>query len=219
MNKLFLFLPLLAFSEPSHEDVFSSIYQNKVWGVNEEGEGFSGGGSLVENAQPYMDFLVKFMKEHEIQSVVDVGCGDWEFSRHIDWSGIDYFGYDVVPFVIEKNIKRYGAPNIHFAFANMVSQDLPKADLLLCKHVLQHLSNKDISAFISQFSKYKYCLITNEVYPHILAGDNRDIATGGCHKVDLSSSPFYLQGKKVFHFKIGGSMHQVFLYESIKRVQ
>ena len=36
---------------------------------------------------------------------VDVGCGDWQFSRLIDWSGIDRRGIDV-SWALIKNIAR-----------------------------------------------------------------------------------------------------------------
>ena len=34
----------------------------------------------------------QFLKDNAIRSVVDAGCGDWEFSQAIDWTGIDYKG-------------------------------------------------------------------------------------------------------------------------------
>ncbi|OGN65176.1 MAG: hypothetical protein A3E80_01300 [Chlamydiae bacterium RIFCSPHIGHO2_12_FULL_49_9] len=215
MNKcLFLYLSFSLFAEDLHEEVFSHIYRNKIWGVNGEGEGGSGGGSLLENVQPYMRYLEKFMRENEIRSVVDAGCGDWEFSKYIDWEGIDYLGLDVVLFVIEKNQKRYGKSHIRFAHANFLTADLPKADLFICKHVFQHLTNRDILAFLPKLSKFKYCLITNEVDPRTFSSDNPDIDVGGGHKIDLSRSPFFIQGTKILNFYIGSSLHQVFLIKN-----
>lgn len=200
--------------EDLHERVFTHIYDHAVWGRNSEGIGFSGGGSLLKNAQAYIDFLVPFMKEHRITSVVDVGCGDWEFSRFIDWSGIQYIGYDVVKSVIEKNIKRYGSPNTTFVHANMLTEELPPADLLLCKDVLQHLTNKDIGLFLPQFKKYKYCLITNEVDPKTLSSDNQDTQIGGAHKIDLRRPPFNVQGTIVLNYHLGDDFHQIFLIDN-----
>lgn len=204
----------IASAEDIHQKVFSEIYTNKVWGTNKAGEGFSGGGSLVKNTKSYMKFLEKFMRRHGIQSVVDIGCGDWEFSQYIDWKNIKYTGYDVVPFVIEKNQKKFGSRNIKFVHGNFLSIDLPSADLLICKHVLQHLTNEDILSFLSQLSKFKYCLITNEVYPETLSSDNPDIAVGGGHKIDLTKPPFLVEGKRVLDYKVGDASHQVFLIQN-----
>jgi len=194
-----------------HQQVFTHIYDHAIWGTNSNGEGFSGGGSLPQNCKSYIGFLQHFMQEYNITSVVDAGCGDWEFSRYIDWSGITYVGYDVVESVIQKNIEKFSNTNIHFRQGNILTLDLPPADLLLCKHVLQHLRNQDIIDFCKQLSKYKYCLITNEVNPKTLSSNNDDIAIGGGHKIDLSKAPFNIPGSSVLHFRIGTSVHQVFL--------
>src|SRR5579872_5162689 len=118
-------------SEPSVEEAFNLVYKTGEWGKNEHGEGTSGTGSSLENAKPYMNFLIRFMKENNITSVVDFGCGDWQFSQHIDWSGIKYTGYDVVASVIEKNTAQFAKPTITFVQANGIKADLPKADLLI----------------------------------------------------------------------------------------
>src|SRR5690242_11771269 len=77
-----------------YEERFGKIYQEKLWGVNEENEGFSGGGSLLDNARPYYEYLIQFIKEHNIKRIVDLGCGDWTLSKWVDWEGIEYIGYD-----------------------------------------------------------------------------------------------------------------------------
>lgn len=197
-----------------HEKVFTQIYDNATWGKNAAGEGFSGGGSLLNNCHVYIEYLEQFMASHNIKTVVDAGCGDWEFARYMNWSDINYIGYDVVGHVIEKNTRKYGAPNIRFVHANCITEDLPPADLLLCKHVLQHLTNEDILSFLPQLKKFKYCIITNEVYPDTLSSDNKDIAIGGGHKIDLTKSPFNIKGIKVFNYRIKNAMHQVFLIDN-----
>jgi len=199
-----------------HERVFTWIYDTAVWGKNDQGEGFSGGGSRLANTGEYIAYLEKFMKDHNIKSVVDVGCGDWEFSRYIDWSGINYIGYDVVAHVIEKNRKSFGSSSIQFIHGNFLYVDLPEADLLLCKHVLQHLSNADIINFLKQLKKFKYCLITNEVNPETLSSLNPDIEIGGGRKVDLSKPPFNIFGEKVLSYRLGRPVHQVFLIDNTK---
>ncbi len=197
-----------------HEKAFTKIYDKAVWGKNTEGVAHSGGGSTYENTTEYRLLLQNFIKDKNIQSVVDAGCGDWEFSKTLDWSGINYTGYDVVKNVIDQNKKRYSSDKIHFITSNFLKAKLPKADLLICKHVLQHLSNEDIQNFLPQLKKYKYCIITNEVYPDSQTSDNPDTSIGGGHKVDLSKAPFNIKGKKVLNYMIEGAMHQVFLIEN-----
>jgi len=208
---------LLADIQDHHEIVFTAIYNDAIWGRNDRGEGYSGGGSLWENAKIYIDFLQKFIKQYDIKTVVDAGCGDWECSRYIDWSQVQYMGYDVVAHIIKKDKERYGAPNISFIHGNFLTIDLPRADLLLSKHVLQHLSNEDILKFLPQLSKYKYCLITNAVDVDTLSSENVNIVTGGGQKIDLSRPPFNIFGIKILNYLAEGTMHQVFFIDNSKQ--
>lgn len=212
-----LLLPIImhiSAESDNHEKVFTTIYNTCVWGANKEGEGHSGGGSMLINCHEYMDYLQNFMKTHDIKTVVDAGCGDWEFSRHVNWDGIQYVGYDVVKHVIEKNQKKFSSSNIAFAHGNLVTTDLPCADLLLCKHVLQHLRNEDILAFLPQLRKFKYCILVNQVDPDTLSSNNEDIEIGGGHKIDLNQPPFNIAGIKVLNYYIDNNVHQVFLIDN-----
>lgn len=200
------------------KEVFTHIYDHGVWGRNAEGEAFSGGGSFFHTTVEYRNFLISFLKNKNIKTVVDIGCGDWEFSRFISWNDmhIQYIGYDIVESVIEKDIVRYGSPTIRFVVGNFLEIDLPPADLLLCKHVLQHLSNADIMKLIPQFKKYKYCLITNETDRKSLSSNNPDIEVGDCRALDLTKPPFNVNGKKVLTYipKNEFGVHQVLLIEN-----
>lgn len=193
--------PLTLFSEnQTTESVFTGIYENKEWGTNSSGEGISGPGSLLSTTEPYRAFLQDFLKTMNIRSVIDVGCGDWEFSRAINWSNIKYTGYDIVKQVIKKNKQNYGTKKIRFKHANATEICLPRADLLICKDVLQHLPNEDVKKFTSQFHKFKYCLITNDVDPVTLSSNNPQIKAGEHRNLDLSQPPFSIKGKKVLDY-------------------
>lgn len=195
----FICLPLQ--SKDNLEEVFAKIYTDKVWGQDEDGNGTSGSGSSMENTIVYRAFLENFLEKYNIKSVVDVGCGDWQFSKSIDWTGIDYLGYDVVQSVIENNEKQYSNSNIHFIFENAITANLPSADLLICKDVLQHLSFEDVYRMILQFKKFKYCLITNDVNSNSLTTYNTQIASGGYRELDLTQPPFSISGQKVLAYQ------------------
>ena len=93
MRMCFLFLSLTVIFNPlfsenlSNEEVFQSIYENGVWGIGKDDAEFigsSGSGSDPANALPYLEYLQHFFKEHNIKSVVDLGCGDWQLGRLVD---------------------------------------------------------------------------------------------------------------------------------------
>ncbi|MBS2012814.1 MAG: class I SAM-dependent methyltransferase [Deltaproteobacteria bacterium] len=194
---------------PPSSAVFEHIYEAGVWGVNAEGRGTSGSGSTLEATRLYRAYLEGFIKEHHIRSVVDAGCGDWEFSQAIDWKGIDYKGYDVAATVIERNKAKYTAPNVHFFVADVANDELPPADLVLSKHVLQHLPNAHVAKFFAQLPKYRHALITSSVLTANLSSDNPDILTGKFRPLDPTRPPFSVDGVKTLTWWDGHHMHQV----------
>jgi len=113
---------------PTHKEVFDRIYSSNF-------RGGSGPGSSEENTRQYRAFLKEFLVSNRIKSVVDVGCGDWQLSRHIGWSGIDYLGIDVSAVAID-NTKRFARPGVAFRELDATRDALPPADLLIAKDVL-----------------------------------------------------------------------------------
>jgi trans-aconitate methyltransferase len=187
-----------------YEERFERIYREKMWGANDENEGSSGGGSTFENARPYYEYLTRFLQEHKIKSVVDLGCGDWMLSKYIDWTDIDYTGYDVVESVIDKNIQKYGSDTIRFINANFLNAEVPAADLLICKHVLQHIPNKDVFRFIKLLPKYKHCLILNAMpvgQKNIDHPIMREFPFWDDRGIDLTLPPFSIKGKHVLKYE------------------
>jgi SAM-dependent methyltransferase len=199
---------MAAAPEPAAQRVFAYIYRHATWGTNAQGEGHSGPGSTLHATLIYRTFLQQFLKDNAIRSVVDAGCGDWEFSQRLDWSGIDYKGFDVVESAIAK-AKTFAKPNIAFFVGNVVELGLPPADLLLCKHVLQHLPTRDVRTFLTQIKKYRHVLLTNSVNVQTMSATNVDVAVGECRALDPTAPPFNLYGAKVLTYWDGHSMNQV----------
>jgi SAM-dependent methyltransferase len=195
--------------QTSTKEVFEDIYRNAKWGKNGDNVGTSGSGSTLKSTLLYRAFLEQFLKNNHITTVVDAGCGDWEFSQAIDWTGIDYKGYDIVESVIERDKQQFGKPTIQFFTANIVDTDLPAADLLISKHVLQHLPNADIEKFLKQIPKYRHVLLVDAVDPRTLTGTNPDINAGEFRFVDPLAAPFNMHGARVLTYWDGGTMHQV----------
>lgn len=180
--------------EPApHAHVFDHIYSQKLWG-----EG-SGGGSAPEHTAAYREFLQQFIGEHGIRSIVDAGCGDWHLMRLMDLSGIGYLGIDVSAVVLEAT-RRHARDGVQFAEGDARNMQLPSADLLLMKDVLQHWSADDILGFVPQLARFRVCLITNDLDLARPDNINKDIMAGGYRSLDLTAAPFRLPGRHVFSF-------------------
>ncbi|WP_114996789.1 methyltransferase [Helicobacter fennelliae] len=170
--------------------LFNVVYKTNQWGNG------SGSGSDENLCANYVAYLQDFFRTHHIKSVVDVGCGDWQFSKNIDFSGIEYKGFDVASVVINSNNAKYHKQNITFTHYNGDFNVLPSADLLLCKDVLQHLPNAKIKEFLTILPRYKFALITNDLGEN----PNMEILPTQWRTLDLSLPPFNLKCKKVFEF-------------------
>ena len=189
-------------------DIFDKIYENSYWGKG------SGGGSSPEATQPYKVFLEDFIRQHDIKSIVDLGCGDWQFSQFLDFGSATYIGVDASKRVITANQQSFSRSGVAFINLPEDCSELPCADLLICKDVLMHLSTKEVQDILSILPNYKYALITNDVPCVSAFGQivlklrrpfspvvNREIKTGDYRPLDPTKHPFNLKLKKVFEWK------------------
>lgn len=151
------------------ERTFTSIYQNCVWGDNGDPnyKGSSGGGSGVEYNAEYIRFVKEFIAKNEIESVVDIGCGDWRVGEAIFGdSSVEYTGYDVYGDLVDHLNKRHANQKTNFVKLDSSKEKdkIKDADMLICKDVLQHWDDKSVVEFvdwIGRSNKFKYALVTN----------------------------------------------------------
>jgi SAM-dependent methyltransferase len=177
----------------SMKDRFERIYADNEWVYG------SGEGSLLANAHRYVDFVERFMADRGVRSVVDFGCGDWQFSRHIRWGEAHYRGYDLVESLIATNRERFASERISFHAYAGDPHELPPADLLLVKDVLQHWPDRAIVDFLPILPRFRWALITNCVN-HRGATVNTDTDVGGFRFLDLRLPPFKLAATEVLAY-------------------
>lgn len=185
---------------------FNRIYAEGTWGKGVMGKGTSGSGSTLEITREYRAYVEDFMKKHAVKSVVDAGCGDWSFSSAMDWGDATYLGIDIASDVIEAVRKKHEKGKIKFQVGD-ITEDLPAADLLISKDVLQHLSNELIHKFIKnnlRKGKYKWVILTND-----RGSENRDISNGEYRMIDLAASPFEVKGLIDFPIKFGTETRKI----------
>ncbi len=182
-------------------EVFQRIYEVAHW------EGGSGQGSRPDVTQIYRDVIECLIGSRDIRSVVDIGCGDWEFARLIDWSRVAYLGLDVVPALIEKNQAQFSQSNVRFECVDVTDRTMPRADLVLCKDVLQHWPTEQVRGFLSYLCRQcRYVLLTNDVasvhcIPETL---NSPIPLGAWRTLDLERPPFRLRADWRVDYDIRG---------------
>jgi SAM-dependent methyltransferase len=171
----------------SRKEKFKKIYEEG--GFSGKELPLSGAGSTLEQTKRLRDMIPEVLKGLKAKSLLDAPCGDFTWMREIDLGGISYIGVDIVDEIIEKNISNYSGGNIKFAVADIVKDELPKADVILCRDCFVHLSNKDIVRALRNFkiSQSSY-LLTTTFYK---AANNRDLVSGrGWRPVNLVARPF-----------------------------
>ena len=172
-------------------NTFNRIYAEGTWGRDTTGRGISGTGSTLEITREYRAYVEGFIKTHGVTSVVDAGCGDWTFSSAMNWSGASYLGVDIASDVIEAVRKKHERGKVRFQVGD-ITDELPAADLLISKDVLQHLPNALVERFIRnnlKKGKYKWAILTNDRGPR-----NGDTPSGGYRAIDLALPPFEVRG-------------------------
>src|SRR6185503_504867 len=83
---------------------------------------------------------------------------------------------------------KYGREGRRFLVLDATDDDLPQADLILCRHCWIHLSFSSIRKCIANFKRSgaRYLLTTTS--PQV--EKNRDILTGQWRLLNLEASPF-----------------------------
>ena len=140
------------------ENIFTDIYTKNIWG------GGSGSGSNVsKDTLKYINLLETIIntKEYDINTICDVGCGDWSFSQFINFGDKEYLGIDCVKSVIDKNIELYEKDNIIFEHKIVDDNFIPKGyDLIIIKDVIQHWTDEDILKYFNEIlinNKFIFC--------------------------------------------------------------
>lgn len=153
-------------------EVFDDIYLCAKWGRDVDGFGTSGKGSHEEETiRPYISLVRETIESLGLRSIVDLGCGDFNVGSRIACCVDEYIACDVSDVVLDRNRHRHHkSENVDFKKIDLIDDQLPTADLAICRQVLQHLSNSDICSFVSNLNAqkpYKYLLLTEHI-PSIL---------------------------------------------------
>lgn len=176
------------------EDIFTNIYETKIWGNNRNPNysGSSGSGSSVSFNVKYIKILKEFIKEYKIGNIVDLGCGDFRIGRLLyDDININYTGYDAYKKVIDYNNSQH--PESKYVFKHLDfytnKEKIIEGDLCILKDVIQHWSTNEIYTFLDylvESKKFKYILLVNCCNQ---SKDNQDCKTGKWRQLNSKFLP------------------------------
>jgi len=172
------------------EDIFTDIYRTGLWRklVPRE-ETHSGAGSTYAATQAVRQFLPDLCRRLEVETFLDVPCGDFNWMRHVDLDVKLYVGADIVRELIGHNRVTYGRPPRVFLWMDLLAEVAPPpADLVLCRDCLQHLSFDDAWKAIENIRRSGATHLLTTTYTD--RKNDRSIETGKWTPYNLQEPPF-----------------------------
>jgi 2-polyprenyl-3-methyl-5-hydroxy-6-metoxy-1,4-benzoquinol methylase len=134
--------------------------------------GNSGVGSFDKSAEFKTEIINGFLKNHpEIESVIDIGCGDGEQLKALNYK--KYLGLDVSPQAISICIEKFNHDKTKsftiYDPKNFINNNFIKTDLVVCLDVLYHITDekdflKTLEDLFSFDAKYIILYTTQKVF-------------------------------------------------------
>ena len=170
---------------------FKEIYDNNLW-LSSESK--SGTGSTLVATKEIRDGLYDIFLNYEIDTLLDYGCGDFNWMKEFAVILHKYVGMEIVDELVADNREKYKDYN-NVVFSNSTPElfDMYLAQpfhSILVRDVLVHFSDQHVTEFLEKISKsnIKYMFATN----FLGKGHNNDIQTGWWRDMCLMNPPFNL---------------------------
>lgn len=168
------------------QEVFTISFRNRLFGGRESA---SGCGSDLAPTAIIRQEIPKLLKEISATTVLDAACGDFHWMKEVDLPVDKYIGVDIVSVIIENDVRLYCSPQRRtFVRADITTDHLPQADLILCRDCLVHLPLGLGRAAVLQFvaSGSSYLLATT--FTGCIT--NSEIVAGSWRALNLELPPF-----------------------------
>jgi len=167
------------------EQAFRHAYETRLW---RGAESVSGTGSALPQTQRLRDSLPDLIRRWEVRSLLDLPCGDGHWMAKVPLEGVAYLGADLLPEVIREAKALESAANRQFTVLNLLQDELPPADLLLCRDCLVHFAFDDIWQALARIQRAGVRYLLTTTFPQESA--NLDIVTGDWRPLNLMAEPF-----------------------------
>jgi SAM-dependent methyltransferase len=170
---------------------FDIIYLENRWGYK------SGPGSEPEQAKVWIDIVNSFLKQEDVKTVIDVGCGDWRLGQNYNLKNKVYTGIDISSVILDETMS-YATDNVKFIHGDFDSLEIEPVDLIIIKDVLQHLPNSKIVSIVDKIKTHARYALFCDMYIKVNDRElNSDIPMGRARPIDLSKEPFSFDFEKI----------------------
>ncbi len=181
-----IFISLIdRFKQRNTKKIFTEIYRNNSF-LGRESKSGEGSGllqtSLIRQELPVL------LKRISARTLLDAPCGDLFWISKMELDIENYIGIDIVHELVVENRRKYGDRQHLFLDKNIIVDELPKADVILCRDCLVHLTYAQCFKVINNFKKSgsTYLLTTTFVDRN----ENNDLVKGLWRPLNLEKQPF-----------------------------
>lgn len=147
----------------------------------------SGVGSDLESTRVVSAVLPRVIESLSVRSMLDIPCGDFVWMRHVDIGAATYIGADIIRERILSHEKLHTTNIRNFVVLDIVADDLPRADLILCRDCLVHFSYRLIRKALRNIRRSQSTYLLTTTFPE---HSNSDIVTGNWRPLNLCRPPF-----------------------------
>jgi len=165
---------------------FDRIHATNLWGA---ATSVSGLGSELPATAALAAGLPPLLRELEVASLLDAPCGDAAWIHRIGLA-VDYIGVDIVPAIVEGLQRRAAAGELkgRYRVADITRDPLPRADAVLCRDCLVHLSFAHIQRALRNLRRSGARWLITTTFNELQA--NHDCEDGDWRALNLCRPPF-----------------------------
>lgn len=164
---------------------FARIHDMNLWGAETSRSGL---GSEHSAVAAWASKLPPLLRELGVITLLDAPCGDAAWISAIDL-GVEYIGVDIVPALIEGLQARASAkPMRRYLLADITQDPLPRADAILCRDCLVHLSFSNIARVTENFRRSGAVWLIATTFPELQR--NKDCEDGDWRALNMERAPF-----------------------------
>lgn len=152
-------------------------------------------GEAASQGQPqaaWIEAIVDLARRHKVRMLLDSPCGDaaWvtSLAAHVDL----YAGFHVDPTLLRERVlleHDFGG-RVQFHFADPTVDQLPKADLVVCRNGLERLTEEQALLALARIAASRGRWLLASTYPNVTVNAPGEL--GGWRPLNLVRAPFSL---------------------------
>ncbi|MEZ5293374.1 MAG: class I SAM-dependent methyltransferase [Vicinamibacterales bacterium] len=169
--------------------VFRDIHDKNKW---QSAETVSGLGSELTQTATLLAELQRLLARLAVQTLLDIPCGDHHWIRSLEVPR--YIGADILPELVARNLAEFGGD---FRVLDITTDPLPRADLVLCRDLFGHLSDRHVLAALQNVERSGSSWLACTTFTST-TNQPRD-TDAGWRPLNLLAAPYHLRPVWLFN--------------------